>query len=603
MAELYETLLRYVPAPVLRKIAQRSARLSTPQEDTLSAAALYADLTGLAIIVEQLAQRGPAGVKELSQLFNEYFSELTQIIDAYQGEVIRFTGDGLLALWLVDEAEPLPPAGESGALTESTCLAGQCGLAIQSALSDYRYKALPEAIVALRIGIGAGEVTAVHIGGVFGRWEYVLSGSAVVQTGHAGNHARPGEVILSPQAWQLASDRSRGQVVEEGCVRLVSISSSGLRPALPTPLLTSAKEADLRAYLPGALLNQLEQLQAGSNLGEIRRLSILNILLPEKGSGQLSLQQAQNTMQTLQKALYRYEGSIYRLSVDENGVQFIAALGLPPFAHEDDPSRAAQAALAMRRELQNLGLSGTIGVTTGYVYCGSIGGNNRQEYILAGTALNFASRLAQTPIELLVVGSSGAGVAGMPALGIVCDRNTYQAARAQIDFEVLQPVRLKGWSEPVSIYVPIRLKNSLLRSRAEMIGRLRERSLLAEALQNLLRTQKTQVLIIEASAGMGKTRLVGHLMKQAGQMQIDVLYGNGEENEKTTPYFPWKKILSQAFGISELVEEDEIQRRVSDSLDGIDRLSTRAALLNNLLPVSFDENELTSHMDGHARAR
>ena len=42
-------------------------------------------------------------------------------------------------------------------------------------------------------------------------------------------------------------------------------------------------------------------------------------------------------MYGLQTILNRYEGIINKISIDDKGASLIAALGLPPLAHEDDP--------------------------------------------------------------------------------------------------------------------------------------------------------------------------------------------------------------------------------------------------------------------------
>ena len=44
----------------------------------------------------------------------------------------------------------------------------------------------------------------------------------------------------------------------------------------------------------------------------------------------------------LQAELYRFEGSVNKLNVDEKGASLLAALGLPPLAHEDDARRQSR---------------------------------------------------------------------------------------------------------------------------------------------------------------------------------------------------------------------------------------------------------------------
>lgn len=54
----------------------------------------------------------------------------------------------------------------------------------------------------LHMGIGCGQLTAVHVGGVFRRWEYILAGPPMAQIAVAEPQARPGETVVSPEAWR-----------------------------------------------------------------------------------------------------------------------------------------------------------------------------------------------------------------------------------------------------------------------------------------------------------------------------------------------------------------------------------------------------------------
>jgi class 3 adenylate cyclase len=113
--------------------------------------------------------------------------------------------------------------------------------------------------------------------------------------------------------------------------------------------------------------------------------------------------------------------------VDDKGVTFIGVMGLPPLAHEDDPTRGLQAALALRACLKKLGLKTAIGVTTGRAYCGSVGSPRRCEYTIMGDVVNMAARLMQAAPD-----------------SILCDAPTQDAAPEGFAFEKLEPIRVKG---------------------------------------------------------------------------------------------------------------------------------------------------------------
>src|SRR5262249_62106517 len=80
-------------------------------------------------------------------------------------------------------------------------------------------------------GVGAGEVMALPIGGVGDGWELLLAGAPLLQASRAEERASRGEVVLSAEAWELAGNNCRGQVLPGGYVRLTAADAGGIAPA------------------------------------------------------------------------------------------------------------------------------------------------------------------------------------------------------------------------------------------------------------------------------------------------------------------------------------------------------------------------------------
>src|SRR5207244_7841419 len=132
----------------------------------------------------------------------------------------------------------------------------QWGLAVQAALHDYQEA---EGVrLSLRVGIGAGEILTMHLGGRFGRWEFLPTGAPLVQSNLAEQEAEPGEVVLSPEVWRLGQNQFVGQPLPSGNVRLEAMPAPlPLRAIRPPPPLTSEVATALRAYIPGAIFSRL----------------------------------------------------------------------------------------------------------------------------------------------------------------------------------------------------------------------------------------------------------------------------------------------------------------------------------------------------------
>jgi class 3 adenylate cyclase len=617
MPALLEVISSYVPPMIIRRcLAQPQVeQVTNPTLERFPAAAFFADISGFTALTERLAQRGPAGAEELTRIINDYFSQLIEIITAYSGhvEIVKFAGDALLALWpasaefRVQSSESRVPSPESktrsreykeqdsglrtldSGLEACVLRAAQCGLAVQEKLQDFTVEGIK---LSLRVGIGVGEVTLMHLGGVFGRWELLVAGEPLVQMSAAEHEAAPGDVVLSPEAWAYVAESCQGQSRANGNVRLDStpvLPSEEFSPALLLDFDDKTQqtrlEKVLRSYLPGAILSRI---YAGQSdwLAELRRVTVIFVNLPGLDyTSPDALERAQEAMLALQTALYRYEGSINKLSVDDKGITLVAALGLPPLAHEDDAVRGVEAALAMQAKLKELGWRSAIGVATGRAFCGAVGSERRREYTMIGDVVNLAARLMQAaPDDLL------------------CDAATFQAARTQLIFETLPPTKVKGKAEPVALYRPQGRIKKTLASSSGLVGRESEMQLLLAELDTLQQTKQGGVVMIEGEAGIGKSRLLAELRKQAQSRRLTVFSGGGDAVEKSTPYYAWRSVFSQLFDLEVLVNPEARRRHILDLLEVEPELLELAPLLNSILLLELPDNETTAPLIGQVRA-
>jgi adenylate cyclase len=116
------------------------------------------------------------------------------------------------------------------------------------------------------------------------------------------------------------------------------------------------------------------------------------------------------------------------------------------------PARALDAALSMREKLDalNAELSSKFGVTleigagvhTGAVYVGNMGSRDLVNYTLIGDNVNLASRLE--------------GLCPYYGVGAVTSGQTKDGAGESFSFQYLDTIRVKGKTEPVTVYVPMR---------------------------------------------------------------------------------------------------------------------------------------------------
>ena len=123
-------------------------------------------------------------------------------------------------------------------------------------------------------------------------------------------------------------------------------------------------------------------------------MTVVMASLSVAGSADGGVELAHLGVQAFQRVMARFEGAA-KVLVDNKGVTLSGAFGLPPRAHADDARRAITAAETLRRELEDIGLSCTVGVATGRAFCGIFGSDLRREYTLHGEVVNLASRLME----------------------------------------------------------------------------------------------------------------------------------------------------------------------------------------------------------------
>ena len=206
---------------------------------------------------------------------------------------------------------------------------------------------------------------------------------------------------------------------------------------------------------------------------------------------------------TCAKVIARFDGHIAQYLGDGLLVYF----GYP-LAHEDDAQRAVRAGLGMLEALGQLNtrlaqergvhLAARLGIHTGLVVVGEVGGGTRQEQLALGETPNLAARLQ--------------GVAAPNTLVI-------SAATLQLlgGFFACQPLGtpvLKGFTQPLAVYRV--LYESMARSRLEavgstgltpLVGREQEIGLLLERWAQV-KDGLGQVVLLSGEAGIGKSRLV-----------------------------------------------------------------------------------------------
>ena len=195
---LTEVFASYVPRLIKKRVIANPTPIDVPLSENFEAVVLFADISGFTMLAERLALRGPSGVETLAGILNGYFGQLIDIVHGYGGDVVKFAGDAVIAIWPVE-------AGTETGITQPdrrawTLHVAECALKIREQLVNYKFE---DTALYLKLAISTGLVGEVHVGGVFNRWEFLMTGEPFGELSVANGLAQAGDILLTPSAWGL----------------------------------------------------------------------------------------------------------------------------------------------------------------------------------------------------------------------------------------------------------------------------------------------------------------------------------------------------------------------------------------------------------------
>ena len=555
--------------------------------DRTNGSALFADISGFtpltAILVQEMGQR--RGAEELTRQVNRVYDGLIKEVHRYGGSVINFSGDAITCWFDGDD--------------------GRRGLACALAMQEYMSQSAKVVIgtgtvpLAIKVALAAGPTRRFLLGDAHVMLLEVLAGATIARMATAEKLANKNEVVASSEVIQALQDRVK--VTEwridpqtRQSYAIVSQLRIGVAPQ-PWPALPADPEMEMqsRKWLLPAIYERVKTGQ-GRFLAEFRPVVALFMRFGglHYDEDDAAGEKLNSYIQWVQQVLTRYEGNLIQVTIGDKGSYLYAVFGAPT-AHEDDSDRAIATALQLRSHPAGFDFitQVQIGISRGRMRVGPYGSDAQRTYGAIGHETNMAARLMSQaePGHILV---------SKHVVDSVSRHNSFH-------FNTLGTATLKGTTRAIPVYQVLDKRGTVATSIAKenvMIGRESEQQYLLEKLQNLASGQ-SQVVVVEGEAGIGKSRLVEFLHREAERLGFTTLIGSSNSIEQSSSYYPWRAVFSHLFELESLPEEVEIRRaHVLERLPRAPELSQMAPLLNDVLPLELGENELTKALSGQSRA-
>jgi class 3 adenylate cyclase len=560
--------------------------------DLRSGTFMFADVSGFTALSETLQRvGGREGIEILTEIINDFFARMLEILAKSNGQLLKFAGDALLIFFPAMEGADEAPLAIRTGLRMQREMAAQFqpigSPALRELLGEHGLQ------LTMSIGICRGKLFESVVGNDIQR-DHIIQGDLPGQAMNAEGAGERDDVIITAGLQAEYGHQFETVPVAEGFFRVVDNFGDQLSDyEFVVPRRRRAQASALFDFVEANLIEDLERTLTrlegvarfvarnvvnqlaflGDHIeGENRPATV--IFVHATGFAELLAQWGEEQLPLLVSILNRYYnliqrtisangGTLTRTDPYQRGFKQLITFGAP-VAHADDPERAVTTALEMRRLLANFNtrlhdelpdalkrdtyITQRAGITHGSVYAGEAGWRARREYTVMGDDVNLAARLM------------GKGEMGQ----IMISSRVWERVHPHFETEALPPFQLKGKSKPTQAYLvrastisPLSISAT---SDTPFVGHDLQLLTLTLALQQAKGPQRRQAFALHGEVGVGKTRMAKQVAQAAETAGFQVVWANCQLRH-TQDRNIWAALLSQLLQLDQ-AKSEQAQRRL-----------------------------------------
>lgn len=570
----------YIPYHVLDDLVKNPHDSIIGRHRVLTAVTLFADISGFTAMSEALGQSGRIGTEELTRILNRYFEPMITLIERYGGIIGKFGGDAITVLF--------PYASDTQAAV--TRQAAACALEMQREMAHYSAIQTSAGVftLSMKIGMAGGTVHVANVGDEASRIEFVIAGDAINACAEAEHHAEKNQVIVQDG---LLSFLPQVTVMQrfEGFAQIRDFEAQVTPQPLPELAEIPASLDDALQHFVHPSIGARLKIARSDFVDEHRKVTLLFVSFTDFDFDRdpTAMTGLQGYLLNVIQIVQGYGGYVNKVDMGDKGSKYVVLFGAP-ISHENDEERALHCALDLRTIP---GAEARIGINTGFVFAGHVGAEARREYTVMGDVVNVAARLMQRAAPGQIIVSEA----------------THDRLPGKFLWQTLEPVTLKGKTQPIRIYglEGVRLSENVLLREPEyslpMVGRadiLRQ----IETRLALARRGQGQVVVVSGEAGMGKSRLGAEVIRAALRMGM-VGYGGACQSYNTNVgYVVWQNIWRGFFLLDANAPTDVQSARLREQLEALNPdFVQRMPLLGVVLNLAIPENDFTRSLEASLR--
>ena len=463
---------------------------------TTDTTVLFVDLAGFTNLTEALATFGTRGTEQLSEVVGDFFSRVTEQVLEHDGDPLSYGGDALTITFDGPASDAMERAQTTAAIIHH----------LTSDVSDLETVG-GRISLAARIGIASGPVsTAVSTSTT--RASPFHLGSTLDDAVAAESRAQNGHTVVA-----AGTDPSP--------------SEHGRTPTR-TPFAGDFASLDLEKLVHPLVLEHLER---GTKLPSSHRTVTVSFIgFPPVHPGDVP--RFQRLVSSLLTLVANNGGEVVQVSGGDKGIVAFVVFGAP-VAHDDDPMRAMQTMLELRR----LDPSIRVGITSGPVFATYLGTPQRRFPAHFGRAVNTAARLMQRA----------------EAREILVSPETWRSTGAFLRQRgATRELALKGVHEPLVVRAVAGWRTQRRPGPREplmpIIGRDME-LISIERFLGRIATGGGGSVTVSGEPGIGKSRLAQETVDRARTRGMNVFSVDADDYPQTQQYRLWRHLLFEMLGL------------------------------------------------------
>lgn len=193
-----EKMGAYIPKEVVDQISRSREEKLALGGRAVRATMLFSDVVGFTRLSERMEP------KKVVDFLNLYMTEMSDIIEEEGGIIDKFIGDGIMAIFTNEEANPAMAAVRAGLRMQA---------AVQSQRESWGSIDPDLAKLNMRVGINSGRVVSGNVGSER-RMDYTVIGDNVNVAARIEQACKPGGVLVSTSTYEDVKLRVKAQEME-----------------------------------------------------------------------------------------------------------------------------------------------------------------------------------------------------------------------------------------------------------------------------------------------------------------------------------------------------------------------------------------------------